>query len=164
MNQDQTPPLFINIGTVNFHAYEFHAYEPEPMTLADVILARAPAPRTQAKPGAAKEYRVLGDGQLITQKQAMHELAELGAGWRLETPHELFALVDYSNRNLHGALCIDDTIKAQWYWTSQKKPGCPGARVVVGFAGDGVHHAGESLLAHARAVRVTPAVPIRAAR
>ena len=158
MNQDQTPPLLINIGTVNFHASE-----PVRMTVADAIQMSVPAPRTQAKPGAAKEYRVLGDGHLITQKQSMHELAELGAGWRLETPHELFALVDYSNRNLHGALCIDDTIKAQWYWTSQKKPGCPGARVVVGFAGDGVHYAGESLLAHARAVRVTPAVPIRAA-
>ena len=77
----------------------------------------------------------LGNGERITQKQMLKELKALGPEWRLETPHELHALVAYDHKNHHGALSRDETLKPGYYWTSQEQPGVPGARVVVGFYG-----------------------------
>jgi hypothetical protein len=100
------------------------------------------------------EYRELGGGERITQAQALREVAELGAGWRLETPHELFALVDYGHKNKHGAYTRDESLKDGPYWTNQETPWFAGGRVVVGFAYGVVDYSVAHYRAFARAVRV----------
>ena len=101
------------------------------------------------------EVRDLGNGEKITQKQLLAELAELGPGWRLEKPHELFAQVDYGYKNQHGAYTRDETLKDGYYWTSQETPWFEGGRVVVGFDSGYVSYDGVNDRAFARAVRVS---------
>ncbi|MFC6838570.1 DUF1566 domain-containing protein [Xanthomonas theicola] len=100
------------------------------------------------------EYRDLGGGDRIPQAQALREVAELGTGWRLETPHELFGLVDYGHKNKHGAYTRDESLKEGPYWTSQETPWFEGGRVVVGFYGGYVYDHDADGRAFARAVRV----------
>ena len=147
MSQIQPAPLFINIGIINFGPTE-----PEPLHLGDLLQLRPAAkPKTEQR-----EFRELGGGEKISPQQALDEVAKLGDGWRLETPHELHALVAYDHKNQHGALSRDETLKPGYYWTSQEQPGVPGARVVVGFGFgyvDLVNVDGDR--AFARAVRVS---------
>lgn len=103
----------------------------------------------------ALEVRELGGGERITQKQALDELAELGEGWRPETPHELFALRSpLTHQNAAGAYSYDETIKDGWYWTSETTPWFEGGRVVVGFSSGYVDYDDDDFRAFARAVRI----------
>ena len=146
MSQTQPAPLFINIGTINFGSAE-----PDPLHLGDLLQLRPAAkPKTEQR-----EIRELGGGEKISPQQALAEVAKLGDGWRLETPHELHALVAYDHKNQHGALSRDETLKPGYYWTSQEQPGVPGARVVVGFYSGDVDCYGDFYRAFARAVRVS---------
>jgi hypothetical protein len=118
----------------------------------------------------AREVRDLGDGKEIFPVQAWDELTELNAGqtdetfWRLETPHELFALSLSQDRvlnrlNANGACSYDSSIKPGWYWTSEEKPS--GGRMVVNFSNGTVGIAyGNTSRAYARAIRIhrTPGV------
>ena len=104
----------------------------------------------------ALEVRELGRGESVTQKQALAELAELGAGWRLETPHELFALRSpLTHKNANGAHSYDESIKPSWYWTNEETPWFEGGRVVVGFVSGDVNLYSDGYRAIARAVRVS---------
>ena len=96
----------------------------------DVAQRAAAAARSGSE---TREYRDLGNGEAITQEQMLAELAALGDEWRLETPAELYALVDYGYKNQHDAYTRDETLKPRFYWTSQKTPWYGGGRVVVGF-------------------------------
>ena len=98
----------------------------------------------------------LGNGERITQKQMLKELKALGPKWRLETPHELFEKRSrLTHTNALGAHSTDDTIKPGPYWTDEKVPGVPGARVVVGFGYGNVLCSLDDSRAFARAVRVS---------
>ena len=104
----------------------------------------------------ALEVRYLGDGEYITFDQAEKELAELGPDWRLETSAELYALVDRSLKNAHGACTADENLKPSWHWTSDVSNWSSEARVVVGFDDGGVSSLSyRGLTALARAVRVS---------
>ena len=106
-------------------------------------------------PAPALEVRDLGGGEPIHQKQVLAELAELGENWRLETPHELFAIRSaLTHENANGAHSTDETIKAGAYWTSETTPWYEGGRVVVGFDGGLVNSYLAFGRAFARAVRV----------
>jgi len=100
------------------------------------------------------EVRVLGNGERITQAQMLEELKTLGDGWRIESPHELFAHVSYDHKNANGAYSRDETIKDGWYWTNKPHPEFEGGRVVVGFYFGVVVSVGY-FRAFARAVRVS---------
>ena len=121
--------------------------------------AAAPAfaiPQQTFTSAPALEVRELGGGEEITQKQALAEIAELGEGWRLETPHEFFALRSpLTHENGNGAHSYDETIKQGWYWTSEETPWYEGGRVVVGFGFGFVFYGYVSNRAFARAVRVS---------
>ena len=148
MSQIQPAPLFINIGIINFGPTE---PEPEPLHLGDLLQLRPAAkPKTEQR-----EFRELGGGEKISPQQALDEVAKLGDGWRLETPHELHALVAYDHKNQHGALSRDETLKPGYYWSDQEQPGVPGARVVVGFDLGFVSCYYDYGRAFARAVRVS---------
>jgi len=105
----------------------------------------------------ALEVRELGDGKAITQEQALAELAALGDGWQLPSPHDLYAKVCYDYKNQHGAYTRDKTLKAGYYWSNQKTPWYEGGRVVVGFGYGHVDDYGVLDRAFARAVRSVPA-------
>ena len=81
-------------------------------------------------------------------------VAALGEGWRLETPHEAFADIDYAAKNAHGAISRDENRTADPYWTCQPYPLDPAARVVVWFDGGYVYYSNYYYRARARAVRV----------
>lgn len=105
---------------------------------------------------AQDNTRELGNGERITQKQALKELKALGPEWRLPTPHALFEKRSrLTHTNALGAHSTDDTIKPGPYWTDEKVPGLLGARVVVGFAVGGVLYGYDDGRAFARAVRVS---------
>ena len=103
----------------------------------------------------ALEVRELGGGKAITQKQLLDELLNLPADWRLETSAELYALVDRSHQNQHGAYTRDESLKDDWYWTSDLTPWYRGGRVVVGFGFGDVDYFVGDFRAFARAVRVS---------
>ena len=112
-------------------------------------------PQNSFASAPALEVRELGGGDRIYQKQALAELAELGADWRLETPHELFALRSpLSHQNVNGAHSHDDSIQQGYYWTSEQTPWYEGGRVVVGFGYGYVVSDDANYRAFARAVRV----------
>jgi len=103
----------------------------------------------------ALEVRVLGGGNRISQSQMLKELAELGPDFRLESPHELFALRSpLTHTNAKGAHSHDESIEPAYYWTNEETPWFEGGRVVVGFYFGGVSN-GVSYRAFARAVRVS---------
>jgi len=72
----------------------------------------------------------------------------------LESPHELFACVDYGHKNANGAYSRDESIKRGYYWTNQPHPEFEGARVVVGFIDGYVNGLNGNYRCFARAVRV----------
>ncbi len=173
MSTSQHAPLFIHIGTINFGPAS-----PEPVTVANIVrhaasvdLSAAPAEYSEwekrvwrrgfeaaaanATAAPQREYQQLGGGERITQTDALAELAKLGEGWRLETPHELFGFVDYGHKNQHGAYTRDDSLKEGAYWTSQETPWCRGGRVVVSFGFGLVYDYLDYARAFARAVRVS---------
>ena len=103
----------------------------------------------------ATEVKMLGNGLKITSAQAMREIEALGEGWRLEYPHELFALRSpLTHKNQNGAHSYDETIKPDYYWVNEEVPWFSGGRVVVGFYYGLVYYANGDLRAFARAVRV----------
>ncbi|MFC6838571.1 DUF1566 domain-containing protein [Xanthomonas theicola] len=109
----------------------------------------------------ALEVRDLGGGERLLQREFLAELEQLnktapaGTTWRLETPHELFALRSpLTHENANKAHSIDDSIKAGWYWTSEETPWFEGGRVVVGFDLGYVDYDLAGYRAFARAVRV----------
>lgn len=104
----------------------------------------------------ALEVRILGGGERITQKELLDELLNLPADWRLETPHELFALRSpLAHENQHRAHSYDESIQPDSYWTSELTPWFRGGRVVVGFGIGGVGGSyDDGGRARARAVRV----------
>ena len=103
----------------------------------------------------ALEVRELGGGKAITQKELLDELLNLPADWRLETSAELYALVDRSHQNQHGAYTRDESLKDDWYWTSDLTPWYRGGRVVVSFHLGYVYGTSDDDRAFARAVRVS---------
>ena len=105
-------------------------------------------------PGTILEDRWLGNNEPISREQADREAAELGPGWRVETPHEAFADVDYDHKNEHGALSRNPERRRGAYWTNRPHPLGPSARVVVWFVGGSVSGDFDSIRARARAVRV----------
>ena len=108
----------------------------------------------------ALEVRELGRGQEITQKRALEEVEALNEPadaefvWRLETRNELVALIDLGHKNANGAYSRDETLRADWYWTSDEHPEFEGARVVVGFRNGDVDDGNGDDRCFARAVRV----------
>jgi hypothetical protein len=103
---------------------------------------------------AYEAARYLGNGEKISPAKMLNELEALGPKWRLESPHELYALVDYEHQNQHGAYTRDETIKNGPHWTSQETPWFSGGRVVVGFSLGLAYYNGGHGRAFARAVRV----------
>lgn len=106
--------------------------------------------------GKPHEVRELGEGWPITQRQLLDEMLGLGADWRLETVHELYALRGpLTERNEHGALSADDTIQADVYWTAETAPWSRDCRFVVNFYDGSVlpTYSFEFYRARARAVR-----------
>lgn len=108
----------------------------------------------------AVEVRDLGNGEEISQKQALKEVEALNEQadpafvWRLETAAELFALRDLTHKNQHGAYSRDESLKRDWYWTADEHPAFEGARVVVGFGNGNVSYNDVDGRCIARAVRV----------
>ena len=108
----------------------------------------------------ALEVRELGRGKEITQKQALTEVEALNKPadaefvWRLETRNELVALIDLGHKNANSAYSRDETLRADWYWTSDEHPEFEGARVVVGFRNGYVDYGDGFNRCFARAVRV----------
>jgi hypothetical protein len=105
-------------------------------------------------PGTILEERWLSNNEPISRDQADRETAELGPDWRLETPHEAFADVDYDHKNEHNALSRNPERRRGAYWTNRPYPLGPAARVVVWFDDGGVYD-GVDNRARARAVRVS---------
>ncbi len=102
------------------------------------------------------EVKLLGGGKPIKQAQMLKELEELGPEWRLETPHELFALRSrLTHKNAKGAHSTDESIEPDWYWTDEETPWYRGGRVVVSFFYGNVYDLNDGYRAFARAVRVS---------
>ena len=139
-------PIFIHTSNLHLHFSQPSDGAALHVDMREVGIDLAAAPK--------REVRVLGGGERISQEQALKELAALGQGWRLETPHELFALVDYSQKNQLGAYTRDPDLKDGYYWTSQETPWYEGGRVVVGFNYGFVDGSFAYGRAFARAVRV----------
>ena len=103
----------------------------------------------------ALEVRELGSGQRISQEQMLKELSALGGEWRLETRQELYALVDLTHKNQHGAYTRDPSLHPDPYWSADKHPADPAAGVVVWFVDGSVDYYVDDFRARARAVRVS---------
>jgi hypothetical protein len=106
-------------------------------------------------PGTILEERWLSNNEPISRDQADRETAELGPDWRLETPHEAFADVDYDHKNEHNALSRNPERRRGAYWTNRPYPLGPAARVVVWFGVGLVDDYYDYDRARARAVRVS---------
>jgi hypothetical protein len=102
-----------------------------------------------------REVKDLCDGKRVTYAEADKAVTALGPEWRLETPHELFALVDHNHQNANKAYTRDESIKNGPYWTNQKTPWSSEGRFVVYFNYGFVNDYGAYGTAFARAVRVS---------
>ena len=105
-------------------------------------------------PADLTQHKDLCDGKRVTLRAAEAAVAALGEGWRLETPHEAFAQIDYGHKNAHGAVSRDQDRTPDPYWTCQPWPLDPAARVLVWFGVGIVSTTFDVNRARARAVRV----------
>ncbi|HEY1033968.1 MAG TPA: hypothetical protein VGE09_03190 [Pseudoxanthomonas sp.] len=151
------------MNTTNVHIEHLSITLPPPIMPPPIVLpatsfsasVNTSGPVEQQTQTQALEYCDLGDGKEISPDQALKEVEALASGgWRLESPHELFACVDYGHKNANGAYSRDESIKRGYYWTNQPHPEFEGARVVVGFRYGGVNYDLGDDRCFARAVRV----------